>query len=318
MSKRDYYEVLGVSRSATAEEIKRAYRRLAKQYHPDQNRSDAEAERKFVEVQEAYGVLSDEDKRARYDRFGHVGIHPRHGGGPGAGDPIDFDNMREVFDFSFFGGDRHGGIGSIFDELLGRGSRARTRSSPPPGRDLEHAVSLSFEEAAHGKQVDLRLGESNGRAGETITVRIPPGVADGQRIRVRGKGRLGRGIGPAGDLYVVCHVRPHAWFRREGDNVLLDVPITPAEAALGARIDLPTLWGTRTVSVPPGTPSGRKLRLAGLGVARKGGNARGDQFVVIRVTPPARLSDEQRRLYESLREQDNESVRDGLWDGGSA
>jgi len=328
--KRDYYDVLGISKKASAAEIKSAYRRLAKQFHPDQNPDNKEAEKKFKEAQEAYSVLSDEKKRAAYDRFGHAaasGGFPGGGGGPGGqtytwnnetGEPIDLENLADMFDFSsMFGGTPRQGGGSPFDAFFGGAGRSgrtrQTRSTPPPPpADVEYPVSLTFERAVRGTKLDLDL-KIGGREPQRITVKIPPGVRQGQKIRVRGKGTPGRHGQRDGDLYVVVSVQPHPYFERDDDNILLTAPVTVAEATLGAKIDLPTLDGTRTVTIPPGTPSGAKLRLAGLGVEHGSNGKRGDQLVIVKIVPPKRLSPEQKEAMERFAKQDSTNPRGEIW-----
>lgn len=318
MSKRDFYEVLGVSHRAGDGEIKSAYRRLAKKYHPDQNKGDADAERKFKEVQEAYSVLSNQEKRARYDQFGHAGVDPQFSGAGRAhwstadGTTIDFDTIADMFDF----GGARGGVGSLFEELLGRTGRSRAGAHPPAGgSDIETSVTLTFDQAIRGSTLDLRLSGANGETtDQTISVRIPPGVHDGQRIRIRGKGRPGRRGGAPGDLYVVCRVQPHPYFQRIGDDIYLQVPITISEAALGGKVDVPTPDGVRTVSIPPGTSSGTKLRLAEQGVARSKGGGRGDFYTVIKIVPPKTMTGEQRRAMQRFADADATNPREGLWD----
>lgn len=320
MSKADYYQVLGVSRTSGETEIKNAYRRLAKKYHPDHNKGNKEAEARFKEVQEAYDVLSDKEKRAKYDQFGHAGIDPRFaGGGPtqwstADGTSFDFDSIADLFDF---GGRGSGGrMGSVMEELLrraGRGGGAHVDASPeaPGAADLEHPVTLTFDQALQGTTLNLRLEGAGGP--ETISVRIPPGVRDGQKIRVRGKGQPGRGHRDAGDLYVVCRISPHRYWERREDDIYLMVPVTLTEAALGARIDVPTPTGVQTMTLPAGTASGAKLRLAGQGAPNPKDGRRGDFYAVIKVVPPAGITDEQRRLLEQLAATIKGSPRDGLW-----
>jgi len=323
MPKRDYYQILGVSKSAGAAEIKRAYRRLAKQHHPDQNKGDKGAEAKFKEVQEAYNVLSDKGKRARYDQFGHAGIDPSYGPGVGArtwatpdGQAVDMGDLADMFDFSY--STRPGGGGdasSVFEQFFrggGRGPRARA-AEPAPTRDIEHRISLTFEQAIHGTTLELQL-DIGGNRRQRISVRIPPGVRDGQRIRVRGKGQPGTRRRPPGDLYVVCSVQPHPFFERRGDDIYLDVPITIVEAALGAKVDIPTIDGVRTVTVPPGVAGGSKLRLAGLGAPLPKGGGRGDHYAVIKIVPPTALTDEQKQLLQKLAQCDVGLPREGLWE----
>ncbi|HVP11769.1 MAG TPA: J domain-containing protein [Phycisphaerae bacterium] len=327
MAKRDYYDVLGISKSATEAEIKRAYRRLAKEYHPDRNKGNPDAEAKFKEVQEAYDTLSDKEKRAQYDQFGHAGpgggFRQTNDGttwtwsGPANSAPGGFDvgDVMDMFDFGATGRGRGRGGASVFEEFFGGRGRGRGRGAPvAPAADIEHEVPLSFEQAIRGTTLDLQL-ETSGkdRRTERISVHIPRGVHDGQRIRVRGKGQPDSAGRTIGDLYVVCRVQPHPYFVRHENDIYLNVPITVAEAALGAKIDLPTIDGVRTVTIPPGTASGTKLRLAGLGVPDPKGDGRGDQYAVIKIVPPKRLTDEQRKLLEKLGATDSSSPRAGLW-----
>lgn len=324
MAKRDYYEVLGVARTASDADIKKAYRRLAKQYHPDRNKDNRDAVSRFKEIQEAYDALSDKDSRAKYDQFGHAGMDPqftvsdgpspgwRRVRRPGGGQAVEFGDLEDLFDFNA-SGPPGGGFGSVFEQFIRGGGRvAEDGAEPVRSQDLEQEVTLTFEQALRGTTLELQIELSRGRR-QTIDVRLPPGVADGQRIRLRGKGRPATGRRAVGDLYVVCRVRPHAYFRRLGNDIYLDVPVTIFEAALGAKVDLPTLDGVRTVTIPPGTPSGARLRLAGLGVPSAKGGERGDHYAVIKIVPPARLTDEQRELLQQLGQTLTASPRDGLW-----
>jgi curved DNA-binding protein len=316
MAERDYYETLGVPRGATEEEIKRAYRRLAKKYHPDSNRGATGAEARFKELQEAYDVLSDREKRAQYDRFGRVGVAGQPGGTrthtwTSRGDeiPIDFGDLGDLFEF---GG--RGRVGSIFEELFRRGARGATPVEPEESagdRDVVHEITLTFEQAIRGTVVDM--APVDGTSGGRIQVKIPPGVADGQRIRVQGKGLPGRRGRRAGDLFIVCRVQEHPFFRRIGRDIYLEVPLTIAEATLGAKIEMPTLHGPTTVQIPAGTPSGRRLRLAGCGLRDSQGGPAGDQYAVIRIVPPRTLSEGQRAAVEQLARLLDENPRAGLW-----
>ena len=306
MAQRDFYNVLGVQRDATAAQIKSAYRKLARQYHPDVNKAPDAAE-KFREASEAYDVLSDPEKRQRYDQFGHAGAGggPHgHGRGGCGGMGVDFSQ--------FFSGD--GGFGMSLDELLqnlggGRTARKSRRRGPAArGADLEYPVTLDFLQAAHGVTTTIRVRRDRGpKAGqeEVIQVKIPAGVADGQKIRLRGKGQ--QGAQTPGDLYIVVTLQRHATFRRDGCDVIVDVPISLAEAALGAKVDVPTIDGMTTVTVPPGTSSGQKLRLRGKGIVS--GDTRGEQYVVIKIVAPGSLSDEQRALLEQFRDIEPSDVR---------
>jgi DnaJ-class molecular chaperone len=294
MAKRDYYEVLGVKRDAADDQIRSAYRKLARKYHPDVNKAAGAAE-KFKEATEAYEVISDASKRRTYDRFGHAGPagEPFAGGrtytwrgAPGRETPMDFQEV--------FGGLGGGLAGMSLEDILAalgggrRGGRVQPRQA---GADLESHLTLDFLEAARGTTTTLRLQGQDvaGRATqESITVRIPAGVGEGSRVRVRGKGA--EGSGGRGDLYIVTHVREHPYFRREGNDIYVDLPISLSEAALGAKVDVPTLDGMTTVTIPPGSPSSRHMRLRGRGVAAPGGKDRGDQYVVLRIVPPLRVS----------------------------
>jgi len=303
MAKRDYYEILGINRDATEAQIRSAYRKLARKYHPDVNKAPGAAE-KFKEATEAYEVLSDAQKRGMYDRFGHVGPNngPFPGGGgatytwrgrPGQGAAVDFEEI-----LGGFGGGLAGlSLEEILQALGGgrRGAKAQARSV---GTDLESHLTLDFLDAVRGTTTTLRIRRPEASGGsESITVRIPPGVREGGRVRVRGKGA--DGAAARGDLYIVLHVREHPYFRREGDDIYVDLPISLSEAALGAKVDVPTIDGMTTVTIPPGSPSGRHLRLRGKGVASPGGSQRGDQYAVIRIVPPPKLSS---RGAELLRE----------------
>jgi DnaJ-class molecular chaperone len=313
MAGRDYYEVLGINRSAAPDEVKRAYRRLSKEFHPDRNPNDPAAEAKFKEVQKAYETLKDPKKRADYDQFGEIGVgsfRTDQGGRRvyqwGGGSTVGVEDLEDLFATFGFGPGR---APSIFEEFLG--GRRRREQGPIPtrrGGDEERPVTLTFQQAIEGATVTIHLRRGlNGHPAETLEVRIPPGVEDGQKIRVRGKGHVGSGGGGDGDLILVCRVQPHRFLHRQGCDVYVDVPVTVSEAALGAKVGVPTLDQQVVVSVPPGTASGRRLRLRGRGGPRPDGTGRGDLYAVIQIVPPQTLSDEQRRLFEELRA--TESVR---------
>jgi DnaJ-class molecular chaperone len=309
---KDPYEILGVRPSATQEEIKKAYRRLAKQYHPDRNPNDKSAEQRFKEVHAAYEVLGDPERRAQYDRFGAGGpapdVHTWTTGPRG----VRYEDIP--FDFGSLGG--LGDLTSIFEQYFSRGSGTRTRrraaarAAAPRGADLEHEVELSFDEAVRGtvREVALTAG-SPGAAGERIRFRVPPGVSDGQRVRVRGRGQ--EGPGGRGDLMIRCRVRPHPYFRREGQDVLLDVPLTYPEAALGAQVEIPTLDGRAVVKIPPGTSSGTKLRLRGRGVRGASGQC-GDLYAIVQIHVPRALSERARGLLTELQQERREDPREHL------
>ncbi len=305
----DYYDILGVKRGASDDEIKRSHRKLAKKFHPDRNRGDKGAEDRFKKIQAAYEVLSDQEKRAQYDQFGRAGIgHFAHAGGGdpgkyewGNGSAINIEDLEDLF--TAFGGGQSPRRASVFDQVFG-GGRARGAGQASRqavrGGDVDRHVALSFEQAIRGSTVDIDRIKVNQRR-ESISVRIPAGVKPGQRIRVRGKGNSGTGGAPEGDLFIVCDVHPHAYFRREDRDISIEVPVSVTEALLGTRIDVPTLHGMVTVTIPPGTSSGARLRLRGRGIALEG-QPPGDQFVVIRVVTPPALSDEQKAAVEALAE----------------
>lgn len=313
MSEKDFYEILGVSRSASNDEIKRAYRKLAKKYHPDRNPDNPQAESKFKEVSQAYGVLRDKEKRAKYNRYGEVGVgqwsNSPHGQKVyqwGGGSSVNIDDLEDLF--STFGGRADH---TIFEDLFGGGvgaSQRRTTAVPQRGRDQEHPVHLTFEQAVHGTTLTLQQSMVNNGRKETIEVKIPPGVDQGQKIRIAGRVPGHRG-GPPGDLYLRCSIQPHPYFTREGSDIYVDVPVSVSEAVLGGKIEVPTLDGKVTMSLPPGTASGTRLRLKRKGVLKKGGSKRGDQYVIIKIVPPNELTDDQRRLFEELGKQDTTNPR---------
>jgi len=296
MSKRDYYEVLGVSRGASEADIKRAYRKLARKNHPDVNKAP-DALDKFKEATEAYEVLSDSEKRQMYDQFGHAGA-PRMGPGSGGG------GFQDFFSGGFGGGSGGGGGGGfmgmglddILQALRGKmpgGQRRRPRRAKPD-LNIQQRVRLEFLQAALGTTVPVVLTRSDGGGKETIEVKIPPGVTNGAKIRVRGKGSSHQGA--QGDLYILVSVNPHPYFIVNGSDITVDVPISLTEAALGAKVDVPTIDGMTTVTIPPGTSSGQRLRLKGKGLPTKSG--RGDQFVLVKITVGKHISAKGRKLLE--------------------
>lgn len=370
---KDYYKVLGVPQDATEAEIKKAYRKLAREYHPDANKGNAKAEERFKEISEANDVLADPKKRKEYDEarslFGGGGFRP----GPGAGGAGSFNfDLGDLFGGGQGGqggqggaGGFGGGIGDVFGGLFNRGGTGTTRTQPRRGQDIESEVTLSFTEAIEGATVPLRMssqqackgcsgtGDKNGtprvcptcvgtgqvargsgggfsltdpcpdckgrgliaenpcdickgsgraKSSRTMQVRIPAGVSDGQRIRLRGKGAPGERGGPAGDLYVVVHVGGHPVFGRRDDNLTVTVPVTYPEAALGGEIRVPTLGGPPvTLKLPPGTPNGRTMRARGKGAVRKDGS-RGDLLVTVEVRVPKDLPGKARDALEAYRE----------------
>jgi len=316
MAKRDYYEVLGVSRDASADQIRTAYRKLARKYHPDVNKA-ANAADKFKEATAAYEALSDPQKRKMYDQFGHAGpgpFGPGAGGGrggpgrtytwTGGGAPGGFEGFEDLF-----GQGGQGFAGMSLEDIMealgggGRmGGRRRGRAAPrAPGADLTYDLPVDFLQAVGGTTATIRLQQEGGES-ETLNVKIPPGVKEGSKIRVRGKGAPAPG--GSGDLYIVVHVREHPYFRREEDDIHVDLPVSIAEACLGGKVDVPTIDGMMTVTIPPGTASHRKLRLKGKGAQGPGRTQRGDQYVVIRIVPPEHLSARGQELLRQLQQSD--------------
>lgn len=347
-NKRDYYDVLGVSRNATDDEVKKAFRRLAKQYHPDANKEQG-AEARFVEINEAYEVLSDPQKRATYDRFGHAGV----GNGMGAG-------------FGDFGG--FSSINDLFETFFAGAAGAQRRAGSQRGADLRHDLTITFEEAVFGCQKEIELprwetcsncrgsgaqpgtstsrcsacqgtgeirrvqqsifgqfvnvtmcercrgegrvittpcekcrGQGRVRNNRRVVVNIPAGVDDGINVRVTGEGEVSARGGTPGNLYVILTVKPHPFFKRQGNDIIYELPISFAQAALGDEAEVPTVDGkTTTLKVPPGTQSGRSFRLKGMGVPVVHSSARGDQHVVVKVVTPTNLTPEQKHLLEEF------------------
>ena len=305
MGDRDYYQVLGVKRGATAAEIKSAYRTLARKFHPDVNK-DPGAEAKFKEATEAYEVLSDSQKRGAYDQFGRAGPAGRGAytrtGAPGGGFGASFEEIFGAAQAQTRGGGG-GFVGMGLDDILnalrGQSRRSGRAKSPRRGENIEYDLTLDFMQAMWGTTASIHLTHQGvGGTRETLEVKIPAGVDEGSRIRVRGKG--GEGPGGKGDLYIVTHVRPHPYFRREGSDITIDLPIGLCEAALGARVDVPTVDGMTTVTVPSGTAGGKRLRLRGKGVRAAGDKKRGDQYMVIRIVPPKDITAEGKQLLKEF------------------
>jgi molecular chaperone DnaJ len=351
VSKRDYYEILGVARSATEQEIKSAFRKLALKFHPDRNPGDKVAEEQFKEAAEAYAVLADTDKRHMYDRFGHAGLG---GAATGGFDPTVFTGFEDIL----------GGLGDIFGfgDVFGGGRR---RGGPQRGADLRYDLEISFEEAAKGTEASIQIprpetcetchgsgaaagsspvtcpqcqgrgqlryqqgfftvartcGQCRG-SGSVITkpcatcrgagrvqqekklsVRIPAGIATGQRLRLSGEGEAGPGGGPSGDLYVVVHVQEHPFFQRDGNDLYCEVPLNFTTLALGGEIQIPTLDGQEAFAIPAGTQTGSTFRIRGQGMPDVSGRGRGDLLMTVKVSTPKKLSKEQRKLLEQLSE----------------
>jgi molecular chaperone DnaJ len=339
MAKRDYYEVLEVERCSGQEEIKKAYKRLAFEYHPDRNPGNSHAEEKFKEINEAYQVLSNSEKRAQYDSFGHIS-------GEGFFSDTDFSrNFNDLF-------------GNLFDEVFNVGRRRR----PERGRDLKYAIELTFEEAAFGVDKEIVVpkrffcqecggrgaapdgeitclmcagrgevrysegffaisrtcsncngagrvikkacskckGEGSVNSEQTVKVKIPAGITNGARLRIRGEGEIGLLGGSSGDLYVEIYVKEHPFFKREGKDIFCEVPVSLVQAALGAEIDIPTLEGKTTIRIPSGTQPGQTLKLKGKGVSSLNGKGKGDLYIKIQVEVPVKLSSKQKQLLEEF------------------
>ena len=355
MAKRDYYEVLGVSKTASDEEVKKAYRRLAVKFHPDKNPGDKEAEERFKEVGEAYEALSDPQRRSAYDRYGHAAFDARRRAGRGGGFHDPFDLFREVF----------GGGGSIFDDLFGAATARRDPSAPQRGADLRYDMEITFEETARGCEKEItvskmdvcqqchgsaseagaqarvcptcggrgqvvssrgifsiaqtcsrcegagrvvdkpcRACQGHGRLERTskITLKIPAGVDTGTRLRSSGNGEGGVRGGPNGDLYVVLHVLPHDVFQRDGEDLLCEVPISFAQAALGGDVEVPTLRGTTHIKLPPGTQPGTVYRLRGKGLKALHESGYGDLHVRVQIEVPTKLNSEQKAKLQEFAE----------------
>jgi len=314
MASNDYYKALGVGKSASADEIRKAYKKLSKKYHPDANK-DKDAPERFKQVQEAFDVLGDADKRKQYDQFGQVfpggaggpqGQPFNWGGGrPGASGPIDLSDL--------FGGGGQIDLEQVFGGAFGGGGgRRQSRRAASRGDNVEVEVDIPFQIAVEGGKYELGLDRGGKR--ESLTIKIPAGVDTGSLIRLSGQGHPGGNGGPAGDLLVRIRVAEHPWFRREGSNLLVDLPITVTEAALGAKVEVPTLSeGMVVVTIPPGTSSGAKLRLRGKGVVDRTTKEPGDQFVVVKIVVPRKPGDRARELFKELAEVEPQTPRGGLW-----
>ena len=297
MAKKDYYSVLGVRHDASDKEIKQIYRRLARQYHPDVNPGDISAEQKFKEISEAYTVLSNPDSRKKYDRFGHQAFASGFDAAFTRGTGFEEGQHGNFRDF-FSGRGPFDGLNSLFEELWG-GGRHHAQPGAVPGQDLEHTVELSFEEAVRGTTAQVQVTRRYG-GGERLQVKIPPGVDTGSKVRLVGKGEAGRHGGPSGDLYIVLRVRPHAYFTRQGHDILCEVPVTLSEALLGARIDVPTIDGRITMTLPAGTQNGQRFRLRDRGVPALQGGMRGDHYITVQVVLPDKLDAQSRALLEAF------------------
>lgn len=299
MTTKDPYEILGVPRTASADEIKRAYRRLVKDVHPDHNPGDKNAERRFKDVQAAYEVLGDTKRRSEFDKYGAGGPMPDYQNWSHSGPQSQHGNVHVDFDSM-------GDLSSIFEQFFrrsgGRNGRRRSQAGEmPAGENIEHAVDISFEEAVRGTTREIAFQGEGRRVVERIEVKIPPGIGDGQAVRVKGRGQ--EGAGGRGDLIIRVRVLPHRYFRREGLDIYLDLPLTVPEAVLGTRVDIPTLDGTTRLVVPPGTSSGTKLRLRGKGVTDARGGNTGDLYAAAKISVPREPSARLRSTMEELRDE---------------
>lgn len=306
MSKKDFYSILGVARTATPEELKKAYRKLAMQYHPDKNPGDKKAEEKFKEISEAYDTLSDAKKREMYDQFGHAGSQ----GFGGAGGPF---GGAGAGGFGGFGGGGQGGdpfqdiFGDVFGDIFGAGRGApgagpRGRRPQTKGADLRYTLSISFEDSALGCEKVISFMRQRGGKEESakLSVNVPAGVKEGQRLKLAGEGDSALGGNHPGDLYVIIAIQEHAVFKRSENDVTLDLPIIYTDAILGTNIEVPTLTGKAMIRIPPGTHSGQTFRLKGKGFPKLGGFGSGDMLVRILVDTPHNISSRQKELVEEL------------------
>jgi molecular chaperone DnaJ len=305
-AKRDFYSVLGVSRSASADEIKKAYRKLAMKYHPDKNPGDKKAEEQFKEISEAYEILSDTKKREMYDQFGFAG------GGAGAGGPFS-GGAGGPFGGGGFGGnadDFQDVFGDMFGDIFGgRSGGFRQTRRQHRGADLRYTLNVFFEESALGTEKTISFIRHRGNREETarLAVKVPAGVKQGQRLKLSGEGDGAPQGGPSGDLYVIINVQEHPLFRREEDDVLIDVPVGFTDAILGGEIGVPTLTGRVALKVPPGTHTGQIMRLKGKGFPKTGGFGSGDMRVRILVDTPSNLSSKQMELVQELAKSGSET-----------
>ena len=361
MDKRDYYEVLGVDKNASEADIKSAFRKLAKKYHPDVSKEENAAE-KFKEAQEAYAVLSDPEKRKKYDQFGHSAFNT-NGGGFSGFEGFDFGNMSDIFEDLFQG----------MGFSTGRG-RGRNSNTPRKGSDVLYHLTIDFEEAVYGTKKDIKIDvedncpECNGKGGfnsktcsechgsgtitteqrtmfgsflskttcpychgegtmyekkctecsgsgkvnnrKTITITIPAGIDSENRLRIAGKGAAGINGGPNGDLYIEFTVREHEFFQRDNDDIYIELPLTITEAVLGAKKEIPTLYGNVDLTIPSGTQNGDKMRLRGKGVENVNSKRKGDMYVITKIIIPEKITREQKKIFEELNETDLENSKE--------
>jgi len=322
MAGKDYYQILGVSRNASEKEIKQAYRRLARKHHPDLNPGDKSAEAKFKEINAAYEVLSNPEKRKKYDQFGEQWEYAEQFAKSGGQERVRWDFGKGSTTFEY--GDLSG-FGDIFSSLFGDSGKGSRMRGPRRGQDIESTIEVSLEEAYHGSKrvIQLQTEEPctacggtgrvgnrvctmcNGAGGKIIPkrleVKIPAGVRDGSRIRIAGEGVSGRAGGKKGDLYLVAKVLPHKLFERRGDDLYTEVSVPLATAMLGGEVRLPTLNGNLSLKIPPETQNGRVFRMAGKGVPQLGNSKYGNMFAKVKVVLPTNLTEEEKKLFERLR-----------------
>jgi DnaJ-class molecular chaperone len=306
-TKRDYYAVLGVSRSASEKDIKTAYRKLARKHHPDVNPGDNKSEAKFKEIGEAYSVLSDPEKRKKYDRWGHdwekieqaQAAGAGYRGRPGSTSYTWSSSGNAPGGFNFESED----LGGLFEQLFGRaaGDRTRVRSAPRKGQDIEQAVEITLEEAFNGTQRTFTIQDSQTGEIRTVEVKIPAGAAEGLRVRIAAKGQPGVGGATNGDLYLIVSIKAHTLFEREGDDLRVKVPTPLYTAVLGGEVMVPTPKGTQlALKVPPETANGQRIRLAGQGMPHLNATGRGDLFAEITVQLPRNLTNHEKELFAEL------------------
>jgi curved DNA-binding protein len=321
----DHYETLGVSRQATSDEIQKAYRQMARKFHPDLNPNDASAKEKFQKVQQAFDVLNDPQKRELYDRYGNAyetfgggtGPQPRPGGNPwaggaGAGAGGFEVNFEDLFGGAGGMGGEGGGGGGFADLFKTFKQRGNKRAAPTRGQNIEHSLTVPFASAVLGGEAQISLQRADGEI-ESLRVKIPAGIEPGKKIRLRGKGEESENGGPAGDILIKVEVAPHPHFRRTGNRLDVRVPITLAEAIGGGKIDVPTPHGTIALTIPPGTSSGKKLRAKGQGVKSVNGEA-GDLFAEVMIVLPSDLSsDDSKEVLDVLAKHPQNPRADLRW-----